>query len=194
MAHLREIAAQPEALQPMLNNLLQMTNVAAAASVINGGVSAVGFAVMAHKLNRLQSDMNRVLSKLDCNQRELLGELKEIKQSLVELHFIGLENQALLREALEEVRLIRKDLLDAYLARVLTEIEVLREGRARSSTSNGKRCPPRPRRPRSPLSPLRRPHEPLRDRHLRDRAPVEYRSRIAVLPPAGCTWAHPGER
>lgn len=136
-AHLRDIAPEPGALaQPLtqpIEGLLQVTNVAAAAGILNLGVSAVGFVIMAKKLNRLQRDMNRVLSILDRNHTELLGELAAVKDSLVELRFISLGGQEMLQEAINEVRLVRKDLLDGYLARVITAHAVLRAGRAASA-------------------------------------------------------------
>lgn len=93
--------------QQTLGSVLQVSQVAAAASVLNLGVSAVGFAYMGYKLNQLQKSMSsmqdamaagfdRVDAKLDAlagqlNYVLLLAEANAVEQrhirdSLAELH------------------------------------------------------------------------------------------------------------
>jgi hypothetical protein len=124
VAHLRDVAPSGEMSQA-LGQVLQMTNVAAAASVLNIGVSAVGFAIMAKKLNRLQGDMNRVLGMLKDSHQEVLAHLSEVEARLVELRLIGLESRGLVREAIAAIGDVRKDLLDGYMARMLAELQHL---------------------------------------------------------------------
>lgn len=53
------------ALQQTLSSVLQVSQVAAAASVLNLGVSAVGFAYMGYKLNQLQKSMSAMQERMD---------------------------------------------------------------------------------------------------------------------------------
>jgi len=53
------------AVQQTLSSVLQVSQVAAAASVLNLGVSAVGFAYMGYKLNQLQKSMSAMQERMD---------------------------------------------------------------------------------------------------------------------------------
>lgn len=122
VAHLRDLAPsateQASGLSQSLGSILQMTNVAAAASVLNLGVSAVGFAVMAHKLNRLQGAVDRVLLNQEALRDEVSTGFASVDAQLVELRFLALENRELLAEAIRGVRGLKKDLFDGYVARI----------------------------------------------------------------------------
>jgi hypothetical protein len=104
------------AIQSKLGTVLQMTNVAAAASVLNLGVSAVGFAIMNAKLNRLQGDMTKLTRLAQENHSQVMSRFDGVETRLVELRYIGLESQEMLIETLQELRNVRKDLVDGYLA------------------------------------------------------------------------------
>jgi hypothetical protein len=108
-----------------LSSVLRMTNIAAAASVLNLGVSVVGFAIMAAKLNRLQADMNKMLQAQAHNQRELMSQLGDVQQRLIELRFLSLQGHELVLDAINEVRSVRADLLDGYLAKLQARSEHL---------------------------------------------------------------------
>lgn len=125
VAHLRELGTVSQ-VPAQLSTLLTLGQVGAAASVLNLGVSVAGFAIMVKKLDRLQGDMLRVLRTLDRNHTEVMGALAEVKESLVELKYLELQGQDLVLEAIAEVKRVRQDLLNSYLARMLVEYQVLR--------------------------------------------------------------------
>lgn len=129
-AHLRDVTkALPPAFAnpppPSLPGALHLSQVAAAASVLNLGVSIAGFAILAHKIGRLQSSVNELAALTQSNHVNLLAGLGRLSQQLVELRYIALDSRELLAATLDEVRLVRQDLLDSYLARVLTEADLL---------------------------------------------------------------------
>ena len=132
-AHLREIGdATPQVrqLRPEFSQALSLTNVGAAASILNLGVSVVGFAIMASKLNRLQRDIDRVLGTLEHHHDETIGHLESIENGLIELRYLGLETRELLLVSLDELRAARSDWLDSYFAQVTAEIELLGQGKS----------------------------------------------------------------
>jgi hypothetical protein len=53
------------AVQKTLSSVMQLSQVAAAASVLNLGVSVAGFAYMGYKLNQLQKSMSAMLERMD---------------------------------------------------------------------------------------------------------------------------------
>lgn len=132
VGHMRELmpgtlAGAPGAVQlpHALGALLQITNVAAAASVLNLGVSAVGFAVVARKLDRLQASVDQVLSKQDALHGEVIQGFADVQASLVELRFLALEGRELLSEAVALVREVRRDIFDGYVARIQMEAHAI---------------------------------------------------------------------
>lgn len=123
VAHLRDFAPSAAeqsstAVSQALGSVLQMTNVAAAASVLNLGVSAVGFAVMAHKLNRIQSSVDRVLASQEALGEQVSTGFASVEAHLVELRFLAMENRELVGEAIRGVKELKKDFFDSYVARV----------------------------------------------------------------------------
>lgn len=126
VAHLRDVGVASSAITPALGPILGLTQVAAAASVVGLGVSIVGFAVMNHKLEKLKASVADLAAKSAQNHTEVLASLDLIGEQLVELRYIALESHELLAATLDEVRRVRSDLLDTYLASVLTEIDLLR--------------------------------------------------------------------
>jgi len=123
-AHLRDVLVDPA--PSVMSSALQMSQVAAAASVLNLGVSVVGFAVLAHKMGKLQDSVNALSELTQRNHDDVMGALGVLSTQLIELRFIALDSRELLAATLDEVRRVRRDLLDSYLARVATEIDLLR--------------------------------------------------------------------
>ena len=71
-----------------LSQVMQLTQVAAAASVLNLGVSAVGFAVMNHKLNRLQESVGKLDGRLVQLAADNSRRFDDIDGKLVELRYL----------------------------------------------------------------------------------------------------------
>lgn len=121
-AHLRELG---DLVDPAVRVPLQLTQVAAAASVVNLGVSVAGFAIVLHKIGKLQQSVHALTALTQRQHEEVMGALGGIASQLVELQYVALESRELLDATLDEVRRMRRDLLDSYLARVLTEVDLL---------------------------------------------------------------------
>ncbi len=139
-AHLREVpGASPATLidPPLpISATLRLANVAAAAGVLNLGVSVAGFAIIAHRIGRLQSSVNELLAASERRHAELSGVLLRLSDQLVELRLLALEHRDVTDAILDEVRQARRDLVDSYIARVLTEVGLLQ----RSPTIDGARA------------------------------------------------------
>jgi hypothetical protein len=143
VAHLRDFSKVAEATTQVpsaLSSLLQLTNVGAVASVLNLGVSAVGFAVMAKKLNRLQASVDFVLAKQDALHDLTSAGFQEVNSRLVELRVLALEGNEKLSEAILYLKELRRDLLDGYAARVQADIHTVhRTSQPSSSTLESSR-------------------------------------------------------
>jgi hypothetical protein len=110
---------------PALASALRLSQVTAAASVVNLGVSAIGFAVVAHKLNVLQSSVGALSQLVSQNHTDAQRSFDGLSAQLVELRYLALEGSEILRHALADLRMSREDTVDAFLARVLTRVDVL---------------------------------------------------------------------
>lgn len=109
--------------QKSLGNLLNISSVGAAASVLNLGLTAVGFAIMNHKINNLQKSVNFLHAKVD----NIDNALNDITQILVEIRYLqylhgqdlakiiediyGLE-MALFLQHIAEIRMVTGNLQD----------------------------------------------------------------------------------
>ncbi len=125
-AHLRDVG---DLVDPMVSASLHLTQVAAAASVVNLGVSVAGFALVLHKMAKLQQSVNALAELTQRQHGEVMGALDGIASQLIELRYVAFESRELLEATLDEVRRVRRDLLDSYLARVLTEVDLLRRAK-----------------------------------------------------------------
>lgn len=97
-----------------LSTVLSLSQVAAAASVLNVGISAVGFAYMGYKLHKLQKSVDALRLAVDRGFEEVRRELAELRE---ELRYV---------RALVEAGLIKQDELAASLTDV-HELLLLRE-------------------------------------------------------------------
>lgn len=112
---LREISSQ-------LSSVMQLTQVAAAASVLNLGVSVVGFMVMNHKLNKLQESVGRLEGLLKEMRNDVNRRFDEIDRQLVEIQYIATINLDLAAEAVSQLHQIRTQLLSDKFAVVTAAI------------------------------------------------------------------------
>ena len=88
------------ALSGQMSQLLNITGIGAAASVINVGISAVGFYIMNKKLNRLQESMSDLQRITEAGFQSVEKRMDDIQSQLVELRIFTLQNQSLLRDVL----------------------------------------------------------------------------------------------
>ncbi len=105
-----QVLGQPPMLPAEAAQLLQLSQVAAAASVLNLGVSVVGFAVMNHKLNRLQASVDAVSVALGDFREDAIERLERIEHRLVEIEYLQCLGLSKLHEVLAVLRDLRHDL------------------------------------------------------------------------------------
>lgn len=134
------LAAQtaPALLERTVSTVLQLSSVAAAASVVNLGVSVAGFALLAHKLHRLQTSVASIIATNTQHHDDTMARIAGLQTQLVELRMLGLQHHDLLDEALAGIRALRNDLLAEHLARMTATLERLQEhGADRSDKAAG---------------------------------------------------------
>jgi len=102
-----------------LSQVMQLTQVAAAASVLNLGVSAVGFAVMNHKLNRLQESVGKLDGRLVQLAADNSRRFDDIDGKLVELRYLATLDIQIAQEALAGIEAIRAELFNDKMARII---------------------------------------------------------------------------
>ncbi|MDP3277953.1 MAG: hypothetical protein Q8Q09_22400 [Deltaproteobacteria bacterium] len=98
---------------------------AAAASVLSLGVSVVGFAVVTHKLNKIQKSVSQLTQLVALHHQQNNAHFAEVKQQLVELQVLACESRDLQVQCLTSMEQFRAEFLDQYTARVLTHVEIL---------------------------------------------------------------------
>ena len=126
VAHLRELGVpNPTTLSGPISALTGLSQVAAAASVINLGVSVAGFALMLHKLGKIE----RAISDLDAVVRsqhaETSGRLDTISEQLIEVRYLQAQQGEVLREAVSQIHLVRRENSFGWIARLRGELEML---------------------------------------------------------------------
>ena len=104
--------------QKTLSSVLQVSQVAAAASVLNLGVSVAGFAYMGYKLNQLQKSMSEMQERMDAGFDRVEGQLDAIARQLGYLVLLAESNS-------EEQRRIRTSLAELHRAVLVSELAEL---------------------------------------------------------------------
>ena len=118
----------------VLQQCLQMSSVAGAASLINLGVSAVGFAFLAYQMNQLQKAMASVDQKIEEGFDKIDACFDSIDVRLEELKWFAIGNQNTAREILLEVRTLREELFERDRGKLLAALEMSRLDPASSIT------------------------------------------------------------
>ena len=122
---LQNLAEPITQLSEGVQQMMGMTQVAAAASVLNLGVSIVGFAAMYHKLGRIQKAVDLVGRKIDHLGAHLDERLGAIDYRLVELRYLAGLSAGRLEESLVRLQEIRGDLFHSKVAVVVALAERL---------------------------------------------------------------------
>jgi len=121
-------ASPSGALSKTLQSTLKMSQVAAAASVLNLGVSVAGFAYMAKRMNDLQSDLARLDRKLDGRFDHVDEQLAAVLVRLDEIRHVVHANHAHGVALREEVRAVRDALFGAQKGRLMAALEMVDVG------------------------------------------------------------------
>lgn len=103
-----------------LSEVMQLTQVSAAAGVLNLGVSAIGFLVINHKLNNLLDSVGRMATVLRDMRADTNRRLDAISEQFVELRYIATVNLALAEEAVSNLEYLRTEFFNRELAVVMS--------------------------------------------------------------------------
>ena len=145
VAHLRDVFAQegpqetPSPVFPGLSSLnggaakaltstLQMSQVAAAASVLNLGVSIAGFAYMAKRMNDLQNDLALLDQRMEAGFDHIDNKLEAVLVRLEEIRHVVHANHQQGQALLGEVRSIRDALFGQQKGKLLAALEMVDVG------------------------------------------------------------------
>jgi hypothetical protein len=107
-----------------------MSQVAAAASVLNLGVSVAGFAYMAKRMNDLQRDLATLDRKMESRFDRVDEQLEAVLYRLEEVREIVLSNQVQGEVLREEIRALRNAVLGQQKSRLVTALEMVDLGQS----------------------------------------------------------------
>lgn len=111
-----------------LSKTLQLSQVAAAASVLNLGVSIAGFAYMAKRMNDLQRDLAALEQKMEEGFDRIDEKLDVVLRRIEEVRYIVKANHVQGETLLEEVRAIRSALFGQQKGELLAALEMVDVG------------------------------------------------------------------
>lgn len=127
VAHLRDVGRTDELISSPLAGLAGLTKVAAAASVLNLGVSVAGFAVMTYKLHHLQKSLALLTGVVQGQHRDVISRFDEVAAQLVEVRAVQMVHGTMLHEVHAQLALVRLEQSIAHLAKVRASLELLHE-------------------------------------------------------------------
>lgn len=110
------------------NALAGLTKVAAAASVLNLGVSVAGFALVMHKLGKLQDQITGLERLVNARLDGVDAKLDAIAAQLVEIRFVQACQGEMLSEALRHLQRLHTDRSLEHIAAMRAEAELLSRG------------------------------------------------------------------
>jgi tetratricopeptide (TPR) repeat protein len=89
---LASINPQFNGIEKTLSSVLQISQIAAGASILNLGISIAGFAYMGYKLNQIQSSLGRIQKSIEAGFADIEDRLGTISGQLSYLHLLVLDN------------------------------------------------------------------------------------------------------
>jgi hypothetical protein len=120
-----DTATKNQITQAQFNALAGLTKVAAAASVVNLGVSVAGFALVMHKLGKLQDQVSGLERLVNARLDGVDAKLDAISQQLVELRYVQACHGDMLGEALRHLQRLHTDRSLEHIAAMKAESELL---------------------------------------------------------------------
>ncbi|MDJ0633701.1 MAG: hypothetical protein QNJ34_10990 [Xenococcaceae cyanobacterium MO_188.B29] len=103
---LNRVSNQINQVQQMLNPILGLSQIAAGASVLNLGISAVGFAYMGYKLHQIQNSLGKMQQSMEAGFKNIDERLDILSGQLAYLHLLVEQNrqgQIYLSQAINEL-------------------------------------------------------------------------------------------
>lgn len=134
VAHLKDAVEGGSVPTPDFSALAGLAKVGAAASVLNLGVSVIGFALVLHKLGKIQ-DQIASLERLATARFDVLDvKLDDIASQLVEVRFVQACHGELLADALRQLHRLHADRSLDHIAAMRAEVELLSRDDAPTTT------------------------------------------------------------
>lgn len=114
-----------------LSATFQLSQVAAAASMLNLGVSVVGFAYMAKRMNDLQRDLHRLAENMDRRFDRVEDKLDVVLHRLEEVRYLIIGNRVQGEALRDEIRALRQAFLGRQKAELMAALETVEVGESR---------------------------------------------------------------
>ena len=109
-------------IQRVLPSILQMSQIAAGASVLNVGISAVGFAYMGYKLNQIQTSLGKMQQSMEAGFRNIDERLDVLSGQLAYLHLLVEQNRQGQMHLAEAINQLHRTILIQEIAELRAEL------------------------------------------------------------------------
>lgn len=109
-------------IQRVLPSILQMSQIAAGASVLNIGISAVGFAYMGYKLHKIQSSLGKIQQSMEAGFKNIDQRLDALSGQLAYLHLLVQENRQKQVQLADAINQLHRTILIKEIAELRAEL------------------------------------------------------------------------
>ena len=109
-------------IQRVLPSILQMSQIAAGASVLNVGISAVGFAYMGYKLNKIQTSLGKMQQSMEAGFKNIDERLDVLSGQLAYLHLLVQENRQGQIKIADAINQLHRTILIKEIAELRAEL------------------------------------------------------------------------
>lgn len=108
--------------QQMLTPILGLSQIAAGASVLNVGISAVGFAYMGYKLNQIQTSLGKMHQLMEAGFNHIDDRLDALSGQLAYLHLLVQENRQGQIQLADAINQLHRTILIKEIAELRAEL------------------------------------------------------------------------
>lgn len=119
---LNKVSNQLNQVHQMLNPILGFSQIAAGASVLNVGISAVGFAYMGYKLHKIQTSLGKMQQSMEAGFKNIDECLDALSGQLAYLHLLVQENRQGQIKIADAINQLHRTILIKEIAELRTEL------------------------------------------------------------------------
>ncbi|BAZ45576.1 hypothetical protein NIES4102_26000 [Chondrocystis sp. NIES-4102] len=109
-------------IQRVLPSILQMSQISAGASVLNLGISAVGFAYMGYKLHKIQTALGKMQQSMEAGFNNIKERLDVLSGQLAYLHLLVQENRQEQIKLADAINQLHRTILIKEIAQLRAEL------------------------------------------------------------------------
>ena len=106
----------------LLTPILGLSQIAAGASVLNVGISAVGFAYMGYKLNQIQTSLGKMQQSMEAGFKNIDDRLDALSGQLAYLHLLVQENRQGQIQLADAINQLHRTILIKEIAELRAEL------------------------------------------------------------------------